>query len=33
LTDTTTTIPTDGIIIGIVDSMTVDTAEIYRKDM
>ena len=33
MTDTTATIPTDGIIIGIIDSITVDTAMIYRKDM
>ncbi len=33
MTDTTATIPTDGIIIGIVDSVTVDAAMIYRKDM
>lgn len=33
MTDTTATIPTDGIIIGIVDSITVDTAMIYRKDL
>ncbi len=33
MTDITATIPTDGIIIGIVDSMTVDDAMVYRKDM
>jgi hypothetical protein len=33
MTDITATIPTDGLIIGIVDSITVDTAMIYRKDM
>ena len=32
MTDTTATIPTDGIIIGIVDSINVDAATIYRKD-
>ncbi len=33
MTDITATIPTDGIIIGIVDSITVDTDMVYRKDM
>jgi microcompartment protein CcmK/EutM len=33
MTDITATIPTDGIIIGIVDSITVDNGMIYRKDM
>jgi ethanolamine utilization protein EutN len=33
MTDITATIPTDGIIIGIVDSITVDNAMVYRKDM
>jgi ethanolamine utilization protein EutN len=33
MTDITATIPTDGLIIGIVDSITVDAAMIYRKDM
>ncbi|MHB9027686.1 MAG: EutN/CcmL family microcompartment protein [Candidatus Latescibacterota bacterium] len=33
MTDITATIPTDGIIIGIVDSVTVDNAMVYRKDM
>lgn len=33
MTDVTATIPTDGLIIGIVDSITVDATMIYRKDM
>jgi microcompartment protein CcmK/EutM len=33
MTVITATIPTDGIIIGIVDSVTVDNAMVYRKDM
>jgi microcompartment protein CcmK/EutM len=33
MTDITATIPTDGIIIGIVDSINVDSAMVYRKDM
>jgi microcompartment protein CcmK/EutM len=33
MTDITATIPTDGIVIGIVDSITVDNGMIYRKDM
>lgn len=32
MTDTTATIPTDGIIIGIVDSITIDANTVYRKD-
>jgi len=31
MTDLTATIPTDGIIIGIVDSITVDANSVYRK--
>lgn len=32
MTDLTATIPTDGIIIGIVDSVSVDQNTAYRKD-
>lgn len=32
MTDITATIPTDGIIIGIVDSITIDANTMYRKD-
>ncbi|MDP2981888.1 MAG: EutN/CcmL family microcompartment protein [Candidatus Latescibacter sp.] len=32
MTDLTATIPTDGLIIGIVDSITIDAATVYRKD-
>ena len=32
MTDLTTTLPTDGLIIGIIDSINVDTNSIYRKD-
>lgn len=32
MTDLTAKIPTDGIIIGIVDSIAVDTDMVYRKD-
>lgn len=31
MTDLTAKIPTDGIIIGIVDSITVDANSVYRK--
>ncbi|MBN1292569.1 MAG: EutN/CcmL family microcompartment protein [Candidatus Latescibacteria bacterium] len=31
MTDTTASIPTDGLIIGIVDSVSVDTNFVYRK--
>ena len=31
MTDITSTIPTDGLIIGIVDSITVDANTVYRK--
>ena len=31
MTDITSTIPTDGLIIGIVDSITVDANAVYRK--
>jgi microcompartment protein CcmK/EutM len=33
MTDITAKIPTDGIIIGIVDSVTVDGGVVYRKDI
>jgi ethanolamine utilization protein EutN len=33
MTDLTATIPTDGLIIGIVDSITIEAATVYRKDM
>jgi ethanolamine utilization protein EutN len=32
MTDLTATIPTDGLIIGIVDSINIDAATVYRKD-
>ncbi len=32
MTDLTATIPTDGLIIGIVDSISIDTNTVYRKD-
>ncbi len=32
MTDITATIPTDGIISGIIDSISVDAALVYRKD-
>jgi len=32
MTDLTSTIPTDGLIIGIVDSITIDANTVYRKD-
>jgi len=32
MTDLTSQIPTDGLIIGIVDSITVDTNTVFRKD-
>lgn len=32
MTDLTATIPTDGLIIGIVDSITIEAATVYRKD-
>jgi ethanolamine utilization protein EutN len=32
MTDITSTIPTDGLIIGIVDSITIESATVYRKD-
>ena len=31
MTDITATIPTDGLIIGIVDSITLDANTVYRK--
>ena len=31
MTDITATIPTDGLIIGIVDSITLDANAVYRK--
>jgi ethanolamine utilization protein EutN len=31
MTDITSTIPTDGLIIGIVDSITVEANTVYRK--
>ena len=31
MTDITATIPTDGIIIGIIDSITVESNSVYRK--
>ena len=31
MTDITATIPTDGLIIGIVDSVSVDANSVYRK--
>lgn len=33
MTDITATIPTDGIVIGIVDSITIDSDTMYRKDV
>lgn len=32
MTDITATLPTDGIIIGIVDSINVESDTVYRKD-
>ena len=32
MTDITATIPTDGLIIGIVDSITLDANDVFRKD-
>ena len=32
MTDITATIPTDGLIIGIVDSITIEANTVYRKD-
>ena len=32
MTDLTATIPTDGLIIGIVDSITLDANAVFRKD-
>ena len=32
MTDLTSKIPTDGLIIGIVDSITIDANTVYRKD-
>ena len=32
MTDLTSTIPTDGLITGIVDSITIDENTVYRKD-
>jgi len=32
MTDITATIPTDGLIIGIVDSITLDANAVFRKD-
>jgi len=32
MTDITATIPTDGLIIGIVDSINIDALTVYRKD-
>ena len=32
MTDITSTVPTDGLIIGIVDSITVASNTVYRKD-
>lgn len=32
MTDLTSTIPTDGLIIGIVDSISVESNTVYRKD-
>lgn len=31
MTDITSSIPTDGLIIGIVDSITIETNTVYRK--
>lgn len=33
MTDITAKIPTDGLVIGIVDSVTVESAAVYRKDV
>ena len=33
MTEQTKNLPADAVIIGIVDSITVDTAMIYRKDL
>jgi ethanolamine utilization protein EutN len=33
MTDLTATIPTDGIISGIVDSITIEANDVYRKDI
>ena len=32
MTDLTSTIPTDGLIIGIVDSISLESNTVYRKD-
>ena len=32
MTDITATIPTDGLIIGIIDSVTIGSNTVYRKD-
>ena len=32
MTDLTSTIPTDGLIIGIVDSINIESSTVYRKD-
>jgi len=32
MTDITEKIPTDGLIIGIIDSITIETNTVYRKD-
>ena len=32
MTDITAKIPTDGLVIGIVDSVNVESAAVYRKD-
>lgn len=32
MTDLTSTLPTDGLIIGIVDSISVESNNVYRKD-
>lgn len=32
MTDLTATIPTDGLITGIVDSITIESNSVYRKD-
>jgi len=32
MTDITSTIPTDGLITGIVDSITIEENSVYRKD-
>jgi len=33
MTDLTATLPTDGLIIGIVDSISMESDTVYRKDM